>query len=150
MGFVIIGNDKDRHEDDIDIFDTLNNDKKNFIANGDKNGLSACRVILGEIQRDPSKDYSNKNITKILRTLRSVTMKNPEVDFLLVELINTYIPAPISDADVELWLWDHYNIEEIQAMGKNAFKIIGETKRHFKDKDFNATIIKDIITKLVG
>ena len=133
------------------IMDKLNEDKRNFILNGDKLGTSSCRLLIGEIQRDPKKDDSDDNIEKILRNVRSMTMKNPIVDHFLIELINTYIPPHISDNEIKLWMENqNYNDETIAVMGKSAYRIIGEAQRHFIDRDINSDYIKNIIEGVIN
>lgn len=129
-----------------DIMNRINYDKKNFLLNGDKMGLSSCRIIIGEIQRDPNKDYSNENVTKILRGLRKMTLKNPVPDNLLISLIDTYIPGPV--ADVELYAWvgsSGYSVDRIREMGKKAYSIIGMAKKFFGDREINSDGLKDYI-----
>lgn len=149
MVYIIGEHDSDIDMDAIDIMGKINWDKVNFIKNGDKNGIGALRVILGEIQRDPNKDYSQENVIKILRSLRRTTLKSPVVDILMVSLIDTYIPPPVSDKEVIEWLAIHYSADDIKAMGKGAFKLIGEAKKYYKGLDFNAEILKDAINDII-
>jgi uncharacterized protein YqeY len=133
-----------------DIIQTIQNDKNVFRKNRDNNALDRCRLILGEIQRDPNKDTSDENIIKILRQLRKQTLKHPEPDILLVQMIDTYIPPPVSDDEVKSWLYSAgYTQDVIRGMGKKAYSIIGEAKRHFNGRDFNVNVIKFIIDDVI-
>lgn len=128
------------------ITDKIESDKINFLRNGDKVGLGSCKLILGEIQRDPNKNYSNENVTKILQILRKTTLKNPVIDGVLVNLIDTYIPSPVSDTEVKQWLNAMgFTTEKIKEMGKKAFSIIGMCKKHFNNREINTEMIKNII-----
>ena len=132
------------------IIDKLDEDKHLFLKNGDKNGISVCRVLIGEIQRDPDKDYSDDNVTKILRMVRKQTMKNPKIDYLMLQLIDTYIEPMVSDVEIEAWMTScGYDEEFIHYLGKKAYRLIGEAKKHFKDKDFNSDHIKNIIDEAI-
>lgn len=135
----------------IDIMDTITTDKENFMLNGDKNGLSVLRVVLGEIQRDPDKDYSNENVVKILRALRKQTMKNPIADYLMIDLIDTYIGSMISNEEVEAWL-DRCGYDNIFILnlGKKAYRIIGEAKKHFDGQDFSSDHLKNLIDEVLN
>ena len=147
----IIGETVDLGRDGKSIIDNLKDDRRNFQLNGDKLGISACQVILGEIQRDPNKDYSDKNATAILRKLRTMTMKNPEPDFFIIELINTYIPPPVSDVEVKKWMESSgYTSDAIASMGRGAYRIIGEAKNHFEGRDINADVVKNIIDTVLN
>lgn len=142
-------------EDSGDIIDTLEKDRDLFRKNGDQNGLYVTGLILGEIQRDPNKNTSNENVTKILSQLRKWTMKaiestdddweNPSKDYLIIQMIDTYIPPPVSDIEVESWLTSSYSDDMILQMGKGAYRIIGEAKKHFGGREINSNVIKSII-----
>ncbi len=134
-----------------DIIGRIREDKTNFLKNGDKAGSSVASVILGEVQRDPKKDYSDENITKILRGLRKMTLKSPEVDHLLIALVDTYIPPPVSDGDAMNWLFlNGYDKDTIKAMGKRAYSIMGMMKKAFDGREFNTSAIKDLIDEAIG
>lgn len=142
-------------EDKGNIKDTLDKDRDLFRLNGDQNGLYVTGIIIGEIQRDPKKDYSDENITKILKVLRKMTMKaiastpddpdNPNKDHLIVQMIDTYIPPPVSDVEVEAWLTSSYSDDMLRQMGKGAYRVIGEAKKYFDGREINSDVIKNII-----
>lgn len=128
---------------DGDIMSRIEFDKKNFLLNGDKAGLSSCRLILGEIQRDPNKNYSDENVTKILRSLRKMTLKNPVPDTLLISLIDTYVPGPVSDAELFAWMSSSgFADHSVKEMGKKAYSIIGLAKKFFGDREINSDGLK--------
>lgn len=133
------------------IINQIREDCKIFLKNGDSLGANKCRLLLGEIQRDPNKDDSDQNVTKILKKIRKQTLKNKyENDSILVELIDTYIPTPISDKEVVEWVEMRFPDDVIKEMGKKrAFNIIGEAKRHF-DGDINVDCIKSKIMSVLG
>ena len=132
-------------------------------------------MILGEVQRDPNKDTSDENVTQILRKLRKVTVKlqdtvKPQepnylagvsadelfadedinLDFLIIQLIDTYIPPPVSDVEVLSWLGSSYSTDMIREMGKGAFRIIGEAKKYFGDRDFDTDCLKTAIEEALN
>ena len=151
MVYIIGQTDMDMGQTGKDIMSKIQTDKKNFMMNGDKNGIGALRVLLGEIQRDPDKDYSDENATKILRVIRKQTLKNPNPDHLILNLIDTYIEPMVSDIEVEAWMQTAgYTFGSIMRMGKSAYKIIGEAKKHFKGRDFSADHIKTFIEEVLS
>lgn len=142
------------------IKEILDNDRDLFRKNGDQNGLYVTGLLIGEIQRDPKKDYSDENITKILIGLRKTTMKlieitpddpdNPNRDHLIIQMIDTYIPPPVSDIDVYAWLTSNYSTDQIRSMGRGAFRIIGQAKKEFAGREFNSTVISDKINEILN
>jgi len=132
------------------IIDSIEKDKEIFRNNRDQMALDSCRLILGEIQRDPNKDISDENVTKILISLRKMTLKNPKPDVLLLQMIDTYIPPPLSDQEVAEWFTSAYTAEFIKSQGKAAYRLIGEAKKYYGDKEFNSDIIKTIIDGILN
>ncbi len=125
------------------ILNAIKEDMHTFRGNGDFLGLNKCQLILGEIQRDPNKDYSNENVTEILKRLRKITLNSPEKDTLLVELIDTYIPPPVSDIEALAWLKDNYSTDEMN------LALIGECKKFFGNRDVNAQPLREYIEKCI-
>lgn len=151
MVYIIGQSDVDFSKNLGNIMATITTDKENFMLNGDKNGLSVLRVILGEIQRDPNKDYSNENVTKILRVLRKQTMKCPIVDHLMLNLIDTYVGNMVSNEEVEAWLDKcGYDEEFVHNLGKKAYRLIGEAKKHFDGQDFSSDHLKNLIDEVLN
>lgn len=127
------------------IIDNIEKDKNVFRINRDNLALDSCRLILGEIQRDPNKDTSDENVTKILRNLRKQTLKHPTPDMLLIQMIDTYISPPVADEEVIDWIIMYVSNDEIREMGKRAYSIIGKAKAHFDGREINTDIIKEYI-----
>lgn len=129
----------------MDLYKRITNDRNVFLKNRDKDALASCKLILGEITRDPKKDYSTENVLKIIKGLRKMTLKSPIKDSLLVDMIDKYLPELVSDIDVVSWVKSQYTFEDICAMGKKAYSIIGKAKQHFKDREFNSVYVKSFI-----
>jgi uncharacterized protein YqeY len=131
------------------IIHIIEEDRNNFMRSGDKLGLDKSRLILGEIQRDPNKDTSDKNVSKILKQIRKQSLKHPEPDMLLISLIDTYIDPPVSDDELLEWVDATIGKENIKKLGKKAFKIIGNAKKHFGEREINSNALKDYIDSIL-
>ena len=130
-------------------FKRIKDDKKVFSKNRDMIALGSIRVIIGEIQRDPDKDYSDENITKILKKLRKMTLKNPIKDPLLISMIDTYIPLFVSDVTVIKWIKSNFSYERIKKAGAKKYFIIGITKKNFSPEDINCVVVRDFLEKVI-
>jgi len=127
------------------LFSRLEYDRDVFLKNRDTIALATCKLIIGEIHRDPNKDRSDNNVLKILKVLRKMTLKSPIKDPLLIDMIDKYLPAFISNIDVIQWLKSIYSYDDILSMNKKAYSIIGIAKQHFKDNEINSKFIKEFI-----
>jgi len=128
-----------------EIFKRIEVDRLSFQKNKDILALGTCKVILGEIHRDPDKDRSDTNVILILKSLRKMTLKSPISDPLLIDMVDSYIPAPVSDMTVIKWVKSMYSYQDIVSMGSKAYSIIGQTKRHYGDIDINSSCVKKLI-----
>jgi len=144
----IVGEDNFTPKENI--YQCIIHDKNVFLRNHDVNALECIRVILGEIQRTPDKDYSDENVTKILKSLRKMCLKSPIKDELLVHIIDTYLPSLVDDKTMLKYVYDNYTVDEIKAMGNSAFRIIGETKKHFAPREINVDLLKEEIGMCIG
>lgn len=133
-----------------DIYQKVMHDVTTFRKSGDTLGLGKAQLVLGEIQRDPKKDYSDENILKLLKVLRKNTLKAQDNDTFLIQLIDTYIPPPVSDEEVKNWFTDHYDKDDVQAMGKKSMSIIGIAKKYFGDRDINSESLKSLILESIN
>jgi uncharacterized protein YqeY len=139
-----------RIKKDIPIYDEIKSDIKTFMNNRDQKSLSSLRVILGELQRNPDKDYSDKSVLKQLKTLRKITLKSPDPDYLIVSLIDTYIPEPVTTPEIKEWLKvNGYNKDSISKL-KNPMMLIGIINKSFTDRDVDGKVVKNLITDIMN
>jgi uncharacterized protein YqeY len=139
-----------RIKKDIPIYDEIKSDIKTFMNNRDQKSLSSLRVILGELQRNPDKDYSDKSVLKQLKTLRKVTLKSPDPDYLIVSLIDTYIPEPVTTPEIKEWLKvNGYDKDSISKL-KNPMMLIGIINKSFTDRDVDGKVVKNLITDIMN
>ena len=137
--------------DTKNIYEKIRSDMTSFIKNGDNMGRDACRLLIGEIQRDANKDTSDENIIKVLKQIRKQTLKNPQPDNFLLELIDTYLPQAVSDHEMLSYLIESgYTNDMIASMGKSAYKIIGDVKKFYGDREINVQALKNHIAELIG
>lgn len=132
------------------LFSRIESDRNVFLKNRDKIALATCKVIIGEIHRDPNKDRSDKNVLKILKSLRKMTLKSPVDDPLLINMIDKYLPEFISDVDVIQWVKDNYTYDDIMGMGKRLYSIIGKAKHYYKDNEINSACIKTFLDDVLA
>jgi hypothetical protein len=132
------------------LFERIEADRNVFLKNRDGIALATCKVIIGEIHRDPNKDRSDKNVLKILKSLRKMTLKSPIDDPLLVNMIDNYLPDFISDIDVVQWVKDNNTYDDIVEMDKRAYSIIGKAKQHYKDNEINSGCVKNFIDDVLA
>jgi hypothetical protein len=132
------------------IYNEIKKDLTSFVKNGDTKLRDLCKVILGEVQRDPKKDYTDKNIIRILKTLRKITLKNTNPDPLMISMIETYLPGIVSDIECIQYVKGNYTYSDIIKLDKKAFSIIGNTKKHFAPKEINSVVIKKFITEVLA
>jgi len=133
------------------IFAEMEKDKLIFMRNGDKSALEKVRLLIGEVQRSANKDTSDTAVMTTLKQIRKQTMKHPEPDMLLISLIDTYIPPPVSDEElIEQVKLSGYSDDVIAGMGKKAYSIIGMAKKHFGDREINSQALKEYIAEIIG
>lgn len=134
------------------LYKRMRKDLDIFRQNKDLSSLSAVRFVIGEIQRDPNKDYSNKKVKNTINVIRKNMTKSPEPDHLVISLINTYIGTPVASGEVIEWLEGNgYNAETIQAQ-KNPSIIIGIIKksRAFGERDIDGKMVNGILADIIS
>lgn len=132
------------------IYNQIKYDLKVFRANRDSALLNGVRFIMGEVQRDPDKDYSDKSIQTKLKAVRKGLLKAPTVDHVVVDLIDTYIPMPVSSIEVVHWLEVRgYDAEKLNNL-PNPYVIIGQLKPVFGGRDIDGSMVKTIIDKIIN
>lgn len=109
------------------------------MKNKDKETLSSIRIIKAEIDRDPNKDYSDKNVLDILNKLSKMTKKHPNPDAKLLEIIDSLVPT-VSEEEVKLFV----NTIDFTKL-KNKMQAMGIVKNHFKDKMVDSKMLQNII-----
>lgn len=107
------------------IYDNIKNDLILATRNRDILKLSTLKVLLGEIQRKPDKDYNDEHVVSViqkylknLKELNSADVKNEE-DVLL-----KYLPNKTSKEDVFNYL-SKLNIKEFNN------KLVGDIIKYF-------------------
>ena len=131
------------------IFESIKKDKDMFLRNRDMIALRTVRIIIGEIQRDPNKDYSDKNVTIILKKLRKMSLKNLVKDSLLIDMIDQYAFSVVSDIDVIEWIRSEFSYDAIVKAGVKKYFIIGIAKKHFVGEDINCIVVRDFLDDVV-
>lgn len=131
------------------LYEEIKKDLNIFRMNRDELSTNMARVLLGEIQRDPKKDYSDENIIKIMRSIRKIQAKQKQPDYALISLIETYLPLPLSSVEIIKWLDDNgYDKAEILKL-KNPMQLIGMITKAFSDREVYGDLVKDILDNIL-
>lgn len=133
-----------------ELYKRIRDDFDVFRKNRDIPSLGAVRFIIGEIQRDPNKDYSNSNVKKMLKSIRKNMTKSPEPDHLVMSLVDTYVGHPVASGEVIDWLRDNGYDKETVMSQSNPFAIIGILKKAFGDRELDGNMVKDILAKIIS
>jgi len=134
----------------ISIYDQIKEDLIIFRKNRDNKSLDSLRIVLGELQRNPNKDYSDKSVLAQLKTIRKVTLKTTKPDYLIVSIVENYLPDPVTKPEIREWLKNNgYNKETI-SMLKNPMSLIGIIKGTFHDRDIDGNMMKSLINDIIN
>jgi len=119
------------------------------IRQRDSDSTEALKVILGELQRSPTKEISRDEEIKILKKLE----KNEEdmldhagIDepSLYLKLVRMYLPQMASPSEIEGWICSN-NIDF--ASLKNPMQAVGIVMKEFGARA-DGRIVKDIVMRL--
>jgi len=104
--------------------------------------LTDLRVILGEIQRAPTKNLPDDEVIKILKRLEKTTMEmGNDEEFL--QMLRSYIPEMVGAEEIRAWIEE--NIDFLQL--KNKLQAVGITKKYFGETAVGQ-LIKDIVMEM--
>lgn len=132
------------------LYSRVRKDLDVFRKNKDRPSLDAVRFILGEIQRDPKKNYKDSNVTKIMTLVRKNMSNLEKPDHLVMSLVSTYIGFPVASGEVIEWLHaEGYDKEKIMDQ-VNPFAIIGILKKAFGSRELDGNMVKDILAKIIS
>jgi len=132
------------------LYDQIKEDLNIFRKNRDQKSLDALRVVLGELQRNPNKDYSDESVMKQIKSIRKITLKNSKPDYLIVSIIDHYIPEPVATQEIRDWLSSNgYDKDKILSLPK-PFILIGIVKKSFDGREVDGNVIKDVIEEILN
>jgi len=128
------------------LYETIRRDMRNFVKNGHKVEAGQLKVLLSDIQRSPTKDYSDEAVIRViqstLKKLNEAVDKGiilPDFD-VNVRLYKKYLPESVPESEIREFL-DTIDFSEL----KNYKIAIGMVKRHFKDKIVDMKLVSRIV-----
>ncbi len=111
--------------------DKIKVDLKESMKAKEEARTSALRVLLGEFQRQPEKELSDKQVMGILRKLvksekEALTASSEaESDFLVV--MEAYLPKAPSEAEVRTWIEENIDFSQF----KNRMQAMKPIMAHY-------------------
>lgn len=127
------------------LYDKIREDFKNSLKLKKRDDISVLRMLLGDIQRKPDKDYNDEYVISVvnenLNDLNEVDTDQSEFE---KSVLNRYLPKLITEQEII----DYVNTIDFSKTNPNV--AIGQVKRHFPVGSVNGKDIRDIITKIVN
>jgi uncharacterized protein YqeY len=126
----------------------LRHDIKISIRQRDSASTEALKVILGELQRSPTKEISHDEEIKILKKLE----KNEEdmldhagIDepSLYLKLVRMYLPQMADQSELEWWIKERIDFSTL----KNPMQAVGIVMKEFGARA-DGRIVKDIVMRI--
>lgn len=131
------------------LYNKIRDDLKSARKLKDRLLSDAIRFVMGEIQRDPDKDYSNTNVKGIIKAVRKNLSKSPKPDHIVIKLIDSYVGKPVASGEVIEWLVDNNYTPDLIKNQKNPFAIIGILKKEFSDRELDGNMVKGILADMI-
>lgn len=121
------------------------------------NKLQTLRLLIGEIERDPNKDYSDEKAISIIRKMivndketielrykngtlsKAESVKSTAFQYTLSQ----YLPKQVSKEDLIIWISQNINFNDY----KNPLQAIKPVKEHF-GTTVDGNVVKDVITEM--
>lgn len=116
----------------------------NDLKSSSKETKDSLKVIIGEMQRQPTKILSDDQVIAILKKLvkyeeERISKTNEKLSIYL-EILQSYLPKQISKEEVETWINSNIDFSSL----KNKNQAIGIVCKHFGSA-VDGSIVKSII-----
>ncbi len=113
----------------------------------DKEKASLLKTIIGEIQRDPSKDYSDKKVVKVIQKYLKSLEENLKLGAITREtyekekrLLEEYLPRMVSEEEIRAFL-ARIDFSKF----KNKMQAVGEVIKHFGPERVDGKKVQEIV-----
>lgn len=129
------------------IFGQIKADLKSEMKAKDVSRRDNLKVILAELQRISAQEVEDKDALKVLKKLsnneREVLSKTGKDTSDYLELVDSYLPAQTSEAEIKKFISDSIDLAKFP----NRAPIIGMIMKHFKG-NADGNMVKDIVNSL--
>ncbi len=108
---------------------------------------SALRVLIGEFQRQPKKDISDKEVMAIIRKLikseNETLAKSGETSSEYLEVLEAYMPGQPSDTEIREWIAANVDLSRF----KNKMQAMKPIMAHFGSMT-DGNMVKKILQEM--
>ncbi len=125
-------------------YDTIKSDMIEAYKNGYRHTASTLKVLLGDIQRDPNKDFSDEKVMSVIK--RNIKLAKESLRFgnedarREIELLEKYLPQPVSRDELKEFL-DTVDFSKL----KSKMQAIGLAVKYFAPKPVDADDVKELL-----
>jgi hypothetical protein len=125
----------------------LQKDKNIALKKGDKEKVNAIKYILGEIDRQNSKEVSDDKIIGIIKKsvqneLELVKSKNEKTSNF-IEIMSVYLPEQTSEDEIKNWIFENINFSKY----KNKMQAMKPIMQHF-GKSVDGAAVRNILENI--
>ncbi|NPB08930.1 MAG: GatB/YqeY domain-containing protein [Thermodesulfobacteria bacterium] len=113
----------------------------------DREKASLLKTILGEIQRDPDKDYSDRKVVKVIQKYLKGLEENLKLGAISREdyekersLLSAYLPQMVSEEEIRAFL-----AKLDFSRFKNKMQAVGEVIKHFGAERVDGKKVQEIV-----
>ncbi len=113
----------------------------------DKEKASILKTILGEVQRDPEKDYSDRKVVKVIQKYLKDLEENLKLKAISKEayekekeILSPYLPRLVSEEEIKAFL-----AKLDFSRFKSKMQAVGEVIRHFGAERVDGKKVQEIV-----
>jgi len=130
----------------VSLFERLRKDMLRALKE-DKEKASLLKTLIGEIQRDPAKDYSDKKVVKVIQKYLKSLEENLKLGAITREvyekekrLLEEYLPKMVSEEEIRAFL-----AKLDFSKFKNKMQAVGEVIKHFGSERVDGKKVQEIV-----
>ena len=129
----------------------IKGDMTYYMSKNDKPKTDALKVIISELQRQKTKQLTDEQVIKILKSLLKseedrlsyIVKEELGVTSMYREVLMEYLPKQVSEEEITQWIKDNIDFSEL----KNKMQAVGIVMKHFGTKADGNTV-KNIIQNM--
>ena len=89
--------------------------------------VSHYKVLIGELQRQPKKDLSDKEVISIIKKLAKYERENPNPDPIYLATLEGYLPKQVEPEYIIKWIKENIDFDQY----KNKIQAMKPIMQHF-------------------